>query len=507
MIHLATNRLIIRDPLPADAEEWHRLLSDPKTMYYLPDIMTRSFEESRDNLECAINESKIPNRTKYFFAIESKATGALIGTIGYTVMQTTPAGKVVGVGYFILPEYHGQGIMTEALREVIRFAFEDGGVYRIETGCITENRASERVMQKCGLIKEAERKAYVWHDGRLKDRVEYRLLRDEWLSSLGAFIVEPISSKNRAAVDALIAESWAGPYIAAHGDLLDTRTHPGYVALDNGAIVGYILYNIADGDCEITVLENLRQKQGIGRALTEAVIDKAKEADCRRVWLITTNDNTHAIRFYQKLNFSLKAVHINALGESRKLKPQIPPIGNDGIPLKHEFEFEFEIVTASNSLDVNSSAPLNAPFFACITIREIEDRDYPEVLKIWNNELGNSYFTAENINLHHKRFKGNENYKAFVAVLDQCVAGVVYIMQYAPWGVAGEQFWIQGIAVRGDLQGKGIGTKLLEHIEKYAKKKGVGYITLNTGFKRTAAHAFYERNGYSSGNYCFGKKL
>jgi len=57
------------------------------------------------------------------------------------------------------------------------------------------------------------------------------------------------------------------------------------------------------------------------------------------------------------------------------------------------------------------------------------------------------------------------------------------------------------------MQGKGIGTKLLEHIEKYGRDRGVDYITLNTGFKRTAAHAFYERNGYSSGNYCFGKDI
>jgi ribosomal-protein-alanine N-acetyltransferase len=70
--------------------------------------------------------------------------------------------------------------MTEAFREVIRFAFEDDGVYRISTGCLSENRASERVMQKCGLIKEADYKSFVWHDGRMKDRVEYRMLRDEW---------------------------------------------------------------------------------------------------------------------------------------------------------------------------------------------------------------------------------------------------------------------------------------------------------------------------------------
>ena len=70
-----------------------------------------------------------------------------------------------------------------------------------------------------------------------------------------------------------------------------------------------------------------------------------------------------------------------------------------------------------------------------------------------------------------------------------------------------DYFWIQCIAVKEDMQGRGIGTKLLNHIEKLGKEKGVEYITLNTGVHRTAAHAFYERNGYSSGNYCFGKKL
>ena len=142
-----------------------------------------------------------------------------------------------------------------------------------------------------------------------------------------------------------------------------------------------------------------------------------------------------------------------------------------------------------------------------ILIREIEEWDYPDVLKIWNNELGNSYFTAENFSSHHDRFKGNDNYKAFVAELNNRIAGIVYIMQCTPWGVDGHYFWIQGIAVKDDMQGKGIGTKLLKHIEKYGKEKGIEYITLNTGVKRTAAHAFYERNGYSSGNYCFGKRL
>jgi len=146
----------------------------------LIDILSHSKDESYQNLEIAIVEAKNPNRTKYFLAIEHIETGTFIGTIGYTVTKTTPLGKFVSVGYFILPEHQGQGYITEALHEVIRFAFEDNSVFKIETGCLSENKASERVMQKCGLIKEADRKQSQWHNGQMKDRVEYRLLKDEW---------------------------------------------------------------------------------------------------------------------------------------------------------------------------------------------------------------------------------------------------------------------------------------------------------------------------------------
>ena len=142
-----------------------------------------------------------------------------------------------------------------------------------------------------------------------------------------------------------------------------------------------------------------------------------------------------------------------------------------------------------------------------LIFREIEERDYPSALMIWNNELGNNNLTADNFASHQDKFKDNENYKAFVAVLNEKIVGFVYTMQYTPWGACGDQIWIQGIAVQSDMQGKGIGSKLLNFIEKYSKDKGISYITLNTGFLRTAAHTFYERNGYSSGNYNFGKQF
>jgi Acetyltransferase (GNAT) family len=67
---------------------------------------------------------------------------------------------------------------------------------------------------------------------------------------------------------------------------------------------------------------------------------RPREAGCRRVWLITTNDNLRALRFYQRRGFRLVAVHPDALARSRELKPSIPEIGLDGIPLRDELELE-----------------------------------------------------------------------------------------------------------------------------------------------------------------------
>ena len=65
---------------------------------------------------------------------------------------------------------------------VLRYCFTRGEVYRVTTGCLAENRGSEGVMRKCGLVKEAEHLDWEWHDGRMKTRLEYRLLKREWES-------------------------------------------------------------------------------------------------------------------------------------------------------------------------------------------------------------------------------------------------------------------------------------------------------------------------------------
>jgi len=66
----------------------------------------------------------------------------------------------------------------------------------------------------------------------------------------------------------------------------------------------------------------------------------AKMKNCSRIWLITTNDNVDALRFYQKRGYEIKSVHRYAIEESRKIKPQLPFVGKYGIPIRDEIEME-----------------------------------------------------------------------------------------------------------------------------------------------------------------------
>lgn len=161
----------------------------------------------------------------------------------------------------------------------------------------------------------------------------------EW--SLNDVRIIEITPGYRKAVDAFIKEEWAGPVIVSKGCIWDTSILPGFVAIDDdNNICGMVTYRFEGDECEIITLNSLKEKQGIGTGLINAVFKTAKDNQCRRLWLITTNDNAYAIRFYQRFGFTLREVHINALEKSRKLKPSIPLIGMDNIPLQHEFEFE-----------------------------------------------------------------------------------------------------------------------------------------------------------------------
>jgi len=180
MISFETQRLIIREPQISDWEFWFKIKTDESVMYYMDDLTLFSKDEAMTDLKRAIEDIANPERSMYFFVVVLKETGEAIGSVGYTVEQFLPVGKTVHMGYFMFTDYHSQGYMTEAVKRVMQFAFEENNVYRINTGCLVENRASEKVMIKSGMTKESFRKAFTWHDGEMKDRINYGILKCDY---------------------------------------------------------------------------------------------------------------------------------------------------------------------------------------------------------------------------------------------------------------------------------------------------------------------------------------
>jgi ribosomal protein S18 acetylase RimI-like enzyme len=135
-------------------------------------------------------------------------------------------------------------------------------------------------------------------------------------------------------------EHWGGEEMLAHGVVYRPEQLEGFVIEEGEEWIGLLTFFIEAGECEVTSLDSLRAGQGIGSRLIDKVIEEARTRNCKRLFLITTNDNLNALGFYQKRGFELVTVHRGAVNESRKRKPTIPLVGMNGIPLRDEIELE-----------------------------------------------------------------------------------------------------------------------------------------------------------------------
>jgi ribosomal protein S18 acetylase RimI-like enzyme len=134
--------------------------------------------------------------------------------------------------------------------------------------------------------------------------------------------------------------------IVSRGHLTeDAARLPGLLAERGGSTVGYALVRVDRGELEVVALQALRRREGIGTALLAAAADEARRAGCARAWLITTNDNLDALRFYQRRGWDLVALHHDCVTAGRKLKPELPEVGDYGLPIRHELEFELLLST------------------------------------------------------------------------------------------------------------------------------------------------------------------
>ena len=155
------------------------------------------------------------------------------------------------------------------------------------------------------------------------------------------FKIRKIKEKDREWIKKLIMKEWGSEKIISQGRAYYPHKLSGFAAVSNEKYLGMITYAPRKERCKLISLNALRKGKGIGTSLLEAVKKSVRKIGCKKIFLATTNDNLDALRFYQKRGFNIKAVYLESITCARKkLKPEIPLIGNHGIPIRDEIGLE-----------------------------------------------------------------------------------------------------------------------------------------------------------------------
>ena len=158
--------------------------------------------------------------------------------------------------------------------------------------------------------------------------------------------VRSLDRADQAWAEALVADDFGSARVVSRGHLHETAGLPCLTAYDSGVPVGLLHYRLDDGgDIEVVTLIAVQSRRGIGTALLGALAEQAKAVGCRRAWLVTTNDNTAAQHFYRARGWTLVEVHIGAVTSARVLKPEIPLLGEGGVAIADELEYELLLRT------------------------------------------------------------------------------------------------------------------------------------------------------------------
>jgi GNAT superfamily N-acetyltransferase len=155
--------------------------------------------------------------------------------------------------------------------------------------------------------------------------------------------IRPVNDGDRSMLTWLVAELWGSEIVTVHGVSLRPAEMPGFIAERSRQIVGLLTYQLLGDTLEIVTLNALDRHVGIGTLLIEAAADDARRLGCHDIRLTTTNDNVDALRFYQRRGFRLAELRPGAVDKSRQEKPEIPRVGDYGIPLRDEIDLTLRV--------------------------------------------------------------------------------------------------------------------------------------------------------------------
>ena len=155
--------------------------------------------------------------------------------------------------------------------------------------------------------------------------------------------IERISNETRDLVNQFFIDNWFSTDMSIRGEIIDGTKLDGFLLREENTIIGLVTYTFFEDICEIVSLDSKRQNIGIGSVLLKEVEKFAMDNNCKKMRLITTNDNMTALQFYQKRGYCLTKLYPNAMEEVRKVKPNVPAIGDNDIPLRDEIELEKQL--------------------------------------------------------------------------------------------------------------------------------------------------------------------
>ena len=113
--------------------------------------------------------------------------------------------------------------------------------------------------------------------------------------------IKKIDRDNRERINDFIIRQWFSLQMVVHGESIDLGKAEGWYACEDNEIIGLVTYRITGNEMEILSLDSLKENNGTGTALLHQAFSEARNSGLFRIRLITTNDNLHALRYYQNI--------------------------------------------------------------------------------------------------------------------------------------------------------------------------------------------------------------
>ena len=113
------------------------------------------------------------------------------------------------------------------------------------------------------------------------------------------FHIRPVRKTDKTWIDRTLVDRWGSTNVVTRGVLHAANDLPEFIASAQNKPVGLLTYLLEKETCKVVTLDSLLKDQGIGSALLHTVEHEAKAKRCNRIWRVTTNDNIHALIFYQ----------------------------------------------------------------------------------------------------------------------------------------------------------------------------------------------------------------